>query len=323
MPRNQLPPPLPPEERTVGQVVAEAIRLYGDRFWPSLALGFGPALLDLAVRPLPGPLQIAVAAGGGAVLMTASFVGACVIASRTRPSRRAVANAFAAGFLVWPPAALLPLVFALPGNTWIALLGLALPSLAWLAYVGLCVPAAVIERLDFRLAIGRAIELSRADFIHVLGSLATLVIAYVLSRGVMFFLLRGTAKTELGVAAFIADVVISPTIFLGAAIVYFDQVARADKLRPRAPGPAGSGEPEPLPAGPDDAGRRDVFRARAGDTKPSGIAPSAPPQEPEGDKVTPHIERSPDADLHPADDSDGTGSADAEVEPRAAARSEP
>ena len=35
--RDQLPPPLPPETRTVGQLVAESVRLYGDNFWPSLA----------------------------------------------------------------------------------------------------------------------------------------------------------------------------------------------------------------------------------------------------------------------------------------------
>src|SRR5919204_450085 len=52
MPRRDLPPPLPPETRTVGQVVAEAIRLYGARFWPSLALGIGPALLVAAVLAL-------------------------------------------------------------------------------------------------------------------------------------------------------------------------------------------------------------------------------------------------------------------------------
>ena len=42
--RTQLPPPLPPETRTVGQLVAESLRLYGARFWPSLALGIGPVL---------------------------------------------------------------------------------------------------------------------------------------------------------------------------------------------------------------------------------------------------------------------------------------
>src|SRR3954468_13753918 len=33
------PAALPPETRTVGQLVAESIRFYGDHFWPVLALG--------------------------------------------------------------------------------------------------------------------------------------------------------------------------------------------------------------------------------------------------------------------------------------------
>ena len=32
---------LPPADRTVGQLVAETIRLFGGRFWRSLALGLG------------------------------------------------------------------------------------------------------------------------------------------------------------------------------------------------------------------------------------------------------------------------------------------
>ena len=36
---RELPPPLPPERRTVGQLVAESIRLYGLSFWKALALG--------------------------------------------------------------------------------------------------------------------------------------------------------------------------------------------------------------------------------------------------------------------------------------------
>ena len=37
--REPIPPPLPPESRTVGQVVAEAIKLYQDNLAAALALG--------------------------------------------------------------------------------------------------------------------------------------------------------------------------------------------------------------------------------------------------------------------------------------------
>ena len=40
-----LPPPLPPENRTVGQLVAETLKLYGNHFWVALALGAGPAVV--------------------------------------------------------------------------------------------------------------------------------------------------------------------------------------------------------------------------------------------------------------------------------------
>jgi len=42
---SELPPPLPAGERTVGQLVAESIRAYGNQFWRSLALGLPLALI--------------------------------------------------------------------------------------------------------------------------------------------------------------------------------------------------------------------------------------------------------------------------------------
>src|SRR5215472_314534 len=41
------PAALPPAERTIGQLVAESIRFYGDHFWPCLALGLAPAVLTV------------------------------------------------------------------------------------------------------------------------------------------------------------------------------------------------------------------------------------------------------------------------------------
>ena len=268
MPRRKLPPPLPPAERTVGQTIAETIRLYGDRFWPSIALGLGPAALFAIVRPLPSLLQLPVAAGAGSVLMTASFIAACVIVAGKRPPNRSIWNGFVVGFLIWPTVALIPLLFAATGNVWITLIGPFLPILLWLSYVGMSVPAAVIEGRDYRYALARGIELAKADYVHVLGTLVTLVITYHLTGGVLFLLLHGTSDLQLSIAGFLATLVISPMIFLGSALVYFDQVARLDKVRPRPK------------------------------------------------------ERSEDADLHPADDADGSGSTDAQVEPRPAARSE-
>ena len=43
---RDLPPPLPPHERTMGQLVAETIRFYGNHFWRALPLGIPLALVD-------------------------------------------------------------------------------------------------------------------------------------------------------------------------------------------------------------------------------------------------------------------------------------
>ena len=74
MSRSQLPPPLPPETRTVGQLVAESIRLYGARFWPSLALGIGPALVGVAAAELDGVARVVVVIGVGPLVL-AAFLG--------------------------------------------------------------------------------------------------------------------------------------------------------------------------------------------------------------------------------------------------------
>jgi hypothetical protein len=134
--------------------------------------------------------------------------------------------------------------------------------------LGLAVPAAVVEGLGFRSSLRRGFELARADYVHAIGSLATLVIVAFLTATVLFLLLRGGSEIALSSAAFASLLVISPILFLGAGILYFDQAARLE-----------SGGPRPR--------------------------------------------RSRDADLHHAVEPHRTGRADAEGEPRPAARGEP
>ena len=66
-----------------------------------------------------------------------------------------------------------------------------------------------------------------------LGSLATLVIVFVLSRVALGFLLREQADSAIRAAIFIADLVVSPLLFLGAALLYFDQAARVSSSSSR------------------------------------------------------------------------------------------
>ena len=151
---------------------------------------------------------------GSVLLVTSAWLGVAAIAI--------VATIVA---LVLGTLAFLPAAIFFP---WFAIL-----SVAWLALVGLVVPVVMIEHLPARAALRRAVELCRADYAHALGSLATLVIAFVLSRVALAFLLREQADNTIRAAVFVADVIVSPLLFLGAALLYFDQAARVDSA-PRA-----------------------------------------------------------------------------------------
>jgi hypothetical protein len=214
-----LPPPLPPETRTVGQLVAEAIRLYGRRFWLALPLGLSVAVLEQVLIEFEPEVRLVLLATVGGALLSVSYAAASALAADRRLTRRSALVATAAGTVAFVPFPLLVLGFVLPG-------------VAWLAFVGLVVPVAVIEGRGFRAAFRRALELSRADYVHALGSLATLVILYVLTRLVLVLLLRGSGDQTERVAIFLADLVISPVLFLGAALLYFDQDARVRSPKP-------------------------------------------------------------------------------------------
>jgi hypothetical protein len=216
---RSLPPPLPPETRTVGQLVAEAIRLYGQRFWPSLALGIGPALVGIGVTLVPGLSQLIFVLTAGSLLLTASYIGAIVLTTGSRLTRRSLLTAAGAGFLAFLPVPFLASVFILP-------------AVAWLALFGLAVPVAVIEKRGLRGSFGRSLTLARADPIHAVGGLATLAIVGLLTSFVLFFVLRGQGEATLAAAAFLSVLVISPLLFLGAALLYFDQEARVRSAKP-------------------------------------------------------------------------------------------
>lgn len=212
-PGEPRPAALPPEERTVGQLVAESIREYGDRFLPSLALGVGPALIAVATVHVSRTVWLILAPTVVAAVLSVSLTGASVLVLRRRPSRRRLVVAWACGWLVLAPLPFLVLAFVLPG-------------LAWLAAVGLIVPVLVVEDLAPRAALARAWRLARADYVHALGSLATLAIVVFLTQAVLAFLLRGVGGAAISVAYVLASMVVSPLLFLGTALLYVDQSAR-------------------------------------------------------------------------------------------------
>jgi hypothetical protein len=211
--REPLPAPLPPATRTVGQLVAESIRLYGRRFWPSLALGIGPAVVTVAAYEVGWRAPLAIVVVGYLALMTTSYIGASMLVSGHRPSRRAGATAFLVGVAILLPAVVLSF-------------GLGLLALVWLAFFGLSVPAAVIEELPLVAALRRGRALGRADYVHALGSLCALGLIAFLTQILLFSLLHGGSRQGVAIAGFLASLVISPILFLGGALLYYDQEAR-------------------------------------------------------------------------------------------------
>jgi hypothetical protein len=205
---RELPPPLPPGERTVGQVVAETIRAYGDRFWRVLPLGIPVAVVDqLSVRQSPG-LQMLVW-WAATPLFVAAYIYACSLALDARPNRTAVALAL----LIYLPFPALRALFILPG-------------IAWFALVGLAVPVAMVEGLRFRDALVRGRQLGVADYAHALGSLAALVVVVGVAATTLSALLHSQGDNGQRIAVVISDLVLSPMLFLGAALLYLDQSAR-------------------------------------------------------------------------------------------------
>jgi hypothetical protein len=205
--------------RTVGQVVAQAIELYQRNFFRALALGLPVAVVDVVL--LSADLSLV---GRSAVLLAASpafslaYAGACAIRQAERPPLAVWLTAVVLGVVTFLPAALL--------STWFALL-----SVLWLGLAGHAVPVVMAERLGPLPALRRAIELGRADYVHAAGSFATLAILFALTRLALGLLLSSQADATVRAAVFLADLALSPLIFLGAAIVYVDLAARVGLSR--------------------------------------------------------------------------------------------
>jgi hypothetical protein len=212
-----LPPPLSPATRTVGQLVAETLRLYGSHFFLALPLGLVIAIADQASLGLDVAGRIVVLLVAAPALSAAYAAGAALAVER-RPPASTWAVAIGVGTAVFLPAA-----FLFP---WFALAAILV-----LALFGNAVPAAMIEDLAPLRAFRRSFEVARADLAHALGGLATLVLMFGLGRLAMGFLLRQEADNALRVAIFLADMVLGPILFLGGALLYVDLAARVGTTR--------------------------------------------------------------------------------------------
>lgn len=209
------PAALPPAERTIGQLVAESIQFYAAHFWPCLVLGVPAAVVAVVYKNVSRNMQLLLAPTLAGALISGTFVWACALVLDASPSRRRILVAWVIGWLVFAPAPFLAIAFVVPG-------------LLWLTALGLVVPVLVREDVPVPAAFARAWRLARADFIHAIGSLFTLAVVVLLSQSVLVFILRGFGNDADSVALFLASVVLSPLLFVGAALLYVDQEARVE-----------------------------------------------------------------------------------------------
>ncbi len=208
-----LPPPLPPAERTVGQLVGEAIRAYGAHFWQGLVLGIPVVLANALVWRQSAADRGLLLVPVTALLVSVSYVLAVGRTNGVSVRSGRAARAYVLAVLLFLPVPLLVTVFILP-------------ALVWLSFVGLAVPAVLVEGLGARAALRRGLALARADFVHVLGGLATLALVVIISQFSLYFVLREYADNTRMIAAALAALVVSPVVFLGSALLYVDQEAR-------------------------------------------------------------------------------------------------
>jgi len=210
----ELPAALPPAERTVGQLIAETIRAYGDNFWRVLPLGIPiAASTQISLGPSANVQTLVLLAF--APLVAASFVRACQLMHGSRPTVRA----YVLALLIFAP---VPFLVRL----------IVLPAVAWLALFGLAVPASLVEHLGFRAALERGRRLGTADYVHAVGSLAAAVIVVGVSELTLIALLRSQGENGQRVAHALADIVLTPLLYLCGALLYVDQAARIGSRRP-------------------------------------------------------------------------------------------
>jgi hypothetical protein len=191
------------------------VRFYGENFVRCLVLGVPPAFLAVVTANVSKTLELLLAPTVYGALLSASLVAACVILLGRRPPARRLVAAGVVGWIVFAPVPFLVVVFVLP-------------ALAWLAAVGLVVPVLVAEDLPVRAGFRRAWQLARADYVHALGSLATLAIVVGLTQIMLVFILRGAGGAAIDVAVVLANIVVSPILFIGTALLYGDQAARVE-----------------------------------------------------------------------------------------------
>lgn len=210
----------------LGELLAETIRIYGERTRAAFGLGAVVAGAFLLARIVPSLLEVLVVA----LAFTAVYGAAARIVSGD-----SFAEAWAQVGVRAPVLLVLTFIVAVPFALAVGYLLLLVLAVLWLALSGFSIPAAMLEREGNRdgifgriaYALDRSLRLARTEYLHAAGIVAALVIAYVLFSVLISAALVGFADNGEVVAAALVQVVLAPLFFLGLSVLYYEQRARA------------------------------------------------------------------------------------------------
>lgn len=216
----------------LGEVLAETVRVYGERLWAALGLGLfvGVAFLVTALTHPAADVVIL-----SPVLALAYAACARVV------SGDSFTEAWAQVGLRLPVLLVLAFVVVVPFAIAASYLLLLLVAAAWLALVGFSIPVAMLERDSeprgwlqrLAYALRRSLALARAEYVHAAGVSAALVLLYVLLGTLLAQMLVGFAESGRIPALILVQVVLAPFFFIGLTVLYFEQSARTLSSRKR------------------------------------------------------------------------------------------
>jgi hypothetical protein len=210
----------------LGELLAETVSIYTERVRAALGLG----LIYIGALVLGGLAGVVVFSVVAAFMFTmASGVAVRIVAGDS------LREAWAQALVRFPAILLLAAVVGLPFALAPYLSILFILVAFWLGLTVFAVPAVVIEQTRasggplqiVTYALERTLTLSKVDYLHATGICAALLIVNVVFGNLLGNLLVGIADNAGTVAAALVQVVLAPFFFLGLAVLFFEQRARA------------------------------------------------------------------------------------------------
>ena len=204
----------------LGEIVAETVRLYGERIWATLTIGV--VVVAALLGAIPGNDYVDV--GLLSLAFTVAFASAARVAAGDRVGEVWAQVAFRAPLLL-----ALTVVVSLPVVLTLItffVFGL-LPVAAWLGLTSFAIPAAMLDGGGLPGALRRTVALARTEYFHATGVSATFLALTVLLAVVLYGALVSFAENDARAAVLVTAFVLAPFFFLGLAVLYFEQSARA------------------------------------------------------------------------------------------------